>query len=539
MTRTTSPLRDPITRDARRYHSTPAAAQAPADWLPSAGQPIVASRAQQSRYIEAHKDSDWFLRLATKIEAHGDATQSKLLIKFYLFIRDFFPRGFIDQHAHIDGDDVMRHLLCHNEHFVSRHKVSRAAETAFGELEKWMNGFATWQEALKLSKPPNSGRGKKSGWQAPGLHTPAGLLAVLILAYPDPEAKFRTSIGRLEIDWMMQKREGLHVRSGFWKGLTESNVYTVFRAEEPRRADLEALADYKTLFANFVACQEDIRPYLPAWCKHITLTGAPDLNIHGANRSEGVATSYENIHNKNNSDGETNKGSDGVSMDRHSPTNSDDTAGTTSDTSKSTDSDAHATAQEAVRIALRRSHINPATKDLAGLQEWLIKTLRQDPAFGSWCRYWETQINAATNYQQQIIIRSLFRQSLQRVAVFSCEGPGAIGAAYRLLDTADGSRMPEDFPIEQNLRALRKGPYAVCDEANNELYALVEGSLSQTTKDTVQALFKQQAYFVSQLIRSAEHLSIAPKVMDLDAERTRVVIQELQRDQRHQHEAQF
>ena len=231
-TRTTSPSTDTETmaQNVRRACSTPS------NWLPLRRvQPVVASKALQSRYVDGHKNSDWFVRFAADMESR-DSTQSKIVLKFYLFLRDYLPDGLVGEYAHIDGNEVMHHLLCHAEHTASRHKVSRSVETSWGELEKWVGRGATWEEALK-AKPV--GRFKKSGPPA-GLYPPAGVLSILILSHPDPDARFRAQIGRLQIDWMMQKREGLVVRSGFWKGVAETNLHTVFKPEEPRQADVPA-----------------------------------------------------------------------------------------------------------------------------------------------------------------------------------------------------------------------------------------------------------------------------------------------------------
>lgn len=77
---------------------------------------------------------------------------------------------------------------------------------------------------------------------------------------------------------------------------------------------------------------------------------------------------------------------------------------------------------------------------------------------------------------------------------------------YLLLDTADSYVLLEGFPMEETLRALRKRKerkFVLFEEANMELYRLVEGLLDRS-KGTIKALFTQQAYFLSRLLRSKE-----------------------------------
>ncbi|KAI0914037.1 hypothetical protein F4823DRAFT_574226 [Ustulina deusta] len=141
-----------------------------------------------------------------------------MLIKFYLFVRDFIPRGLTGSFSHIKGQDVMDYLLCHSEHTISRHKVTKAADTGFSELERWMGTSDNWQSALQCAKD---------------------------------------------------------VEEGFWKGLNSANLYTVFATEEARRPEFRMLASYTPLFRDFLSCRRDIRPYLQPWCQDIALEEEP------------------------------------------------------------------------------------------------------------------------------------------------------------------------------------------------------------------------------------------------------------------------
>lgn len=114
-------------------------AQDAADWLPHRGPLTLTNKGVHTRYIENNRRGDWFLCLAWAIDKHKhDPVQSKMLCKLYAFMLDFMPQGLAGDFAHIRGDEVMDQLLCHCESTKSRHKVTRQAEHAFSELEKWM-----------------------------------------------------------------------------------------------------------------------------------------------------------------------------------------------------------------------------------------------------------------------------------------------------------------------------------------------------------------------------------------------------------------
>ena len=252
-----------------------------ADWLPytRSSSSTWVSRVLRKENIQALRHHDWFLTLASNISK--DSVQSKMLVKFYLFMRDFIPLRLTGRFAHIDGRDMMHQLLSHaNESTMSRHKVTKHTKIVFAKLGQWMGNSKTWQEALQKARAEvNSGK-EKAGKKlltskAPGLHSPAGLIAVLIIAHPDPESKFRSLVGRLGIEWMMtQDRRKLNVYEGFWRRINSKNLHTVFADtyDKNRKAKVTMLVDYARLFdADFRNCRKDIRPYLPAeFAKELT-----------------------------------------------------------------------------------------------------------------------------------------------------------------------------------------------------------------------------------------------------------------------------
>lgn len=115
-------------------------------------------------------------------------------------------RGQSGPRTHGSGNDLMRHLLCAaNESARSRHKLTRDAEIAFAELAGWMQRSKDWEGALRDATHDD---GEADGG-APCLHSPASMLAILVLSYPDP--KFIRLFGRLQIQWMMELRNQLAI----------------------------------------------------------------------------------------------------------------------------------------------------------------------------------------------------------------------------------------------------------------------------------------------------------------------------------------
>lgn len=100
------------------------------------------------------------------------------------------------------------------------------------------------------------------------LYSPANLVALLVLSYPDP--KYRHWLGRLQMDWMMRDR--VCVREGFWKGLTRDDLAKVFQLSDLRLTEAPLAADYNRRFGRqFKQAIVDIRPFLPAWAKSLNL----------------------------------------------------------------------------------------------------------------------------------------------------------------------------------------------------------------------------------------------------------------------------
>ncbi|KAI0448452.1 hypothetical protein F5B21DRAFT_510133 [Xylaria acuta] len=130
-------------------------AQAPlSDWLPLVRPTPMLSKPMHMKFIKAHKDRDWFLCLAWAMDQHNDGqTQSRMLAKIYLLLRDYLPRGLTGKFGHIYGNDVIDHLLCQvGEHAISRHKATRNADIAFIALEQWIKKGRDFREAIQVAR---------------------------------------------------------------------------------------------------------------------------------------------------------------------------------------------------------------------------------------------------------------------------------------------------------------------------------------------------------------------------------------------------
>ncbi|RWA10339.1 hypothetical protein EKO27_g4766 [Xylaria grammica] len=492
----------------------------PGQWLPYQGEPVMTTKSIQGRFIDTYRDRDWFVQLAMLMEPL-DQTQSKLFLKFYFFLRDFMPYGLIgndnddSSFGHILGNDVMNFLLCQGEHTVSRHKVTKNAEFAFLELEKWMGRGKTWREALQQAQETESDKQRKrrAGWKAPGLHTPAGLLAVLVLAHPDPDSKFRNWVGRLEIDWMIRPRNTLAVKHGFWEGISTDNIYDVFAAEEPRAPQFRFLADYTVLFSQFEACQSDIRPFVQDWARKISLEAprqSPALvgNSHAAEPSTEADTISGHPPDSNAS------GGCDMSSDQDLAGGERDKTGAAEPTH----------ALDSLRMQLT------SYSEGCDLQQWLFDKLLENKdgeVLSYWCYYWQGRIDAVKNLQDQLITRSLFEQSLQRLK--SLYSDASVAEAYMLLDKADEALavpITDTREFLQSIQAIESCHKWL--EARADLRALV-GTGTSHIKDIEKRLAAHQACFLYDLMRLSPFHDHWSNVMAFDTKRIRVAVEDARR----------
>ncbi|KAI0435567.1 hypothetical protein F4803DRAFT_574345 [Xylaria telfairii] len=427
-----------------------------------------------------------------------------MLAKFYVFMHEFFPQGFVGKFKHIRGGEIMQFLLCHpNACSVSRHKATKYTEETWQELRKWMKRGRNWKEASKEAKTIyDQGKliGKKAEWKAPGLHSPAGLLALLIIAYPE-HIKYKEQISALGIEWMIADREKLDVQqTGYWKSLDNENLDGVFQPEEPRKALVDYLADYDRLFGeDFIRCKEDIRPFLQdqAWVQ-------PWVIGH---------IIRETPFNENQDDSEQQEeGRDPPSSESHCPDSNDQTT---------------AKARELY------NHLYPATtRSTTALKEWLAgKASHKGSIFVAWSR-------------------SLIIQSVRRLNSLSNAPAWAKTAdAYMLLDMRDNQlsglqTQGCDMQIEDRQHELMKSPrYAEYVRTTDQFAQLVKGDISEMADGIARCISLQHANFFHMLLfgigRYTDFNQYVMDVISLTRLRTAALIQNIrdrpnqQADSRH------
>ncbi len=129
-----------------------------------------------------------------------------MLARLYCFLCDFVPRGLRGLFDHIGGDDVMGHMLCSDgDTAPSRHRFSKDAQAAWFELDTWMKKGKDWQEAREQAKTDYDSQRQANGsyqktissWKAPGLLSPAGMVALLAIFYPEKVFKLSDRISKL------------------------------------------------------------------------------------------------------------------------------------------------------------------------------------------------------------------------------------------------------------------------------------------------------------------------------------------------------
>lgn len=255
----------------------------------------------------------------------------------------------------------------------------------------------TWREALENASADTEKKGskRKRNGLVPGLHTPAGMLALLTIAHPHDEKFKDWIVQRLQIDWMLtQERTQLEVSDGFWKGVTATNVYQIFAKEEDRQPKVEVLANYTRLFGpDFPVAQKDMRPYLREWAPNLAISnGGSDNSFDKASDARSDLSEHD---------------SDKLS-DCPSPSISSKDGDQQPDIPKFSEQDIS---------ALHKGLFPTTSMPSAELQYWLADRLsvgKEDPLL-YWCQHWEKRLRATAHYQDQLLVQSLFLQSLQRL----------------------------------------------------------------------------------------------------------------------------
>lgn len=416
----------------------------------------------QMSLIKNSKD-DWFMTLAAAV-SEVDLLQSRCLAKAYLLLHDYLPHGLTGVYAHVRGSDIMNVLLSHTtEHAASRHKYSKEATAAFNELEKWMSSGSDWREALEHATPADPGPGpprRKGDTRAPGLHSPAQLLAILTIAHPDSIERFMGRISGLGIEWMYGPRATLDVQHGFWKGINSANLHTCFAPEKSCCPRVSPAVDYDRLFGpGFVSARKDMRPYWPAALRFTAPPGRPE---------------YDEL-----------------------PEDGD----------------------EALRL---REHLEPyASKDAQELEAWLVARLAAASGsedINSWTDHWAERMDRVENFEEQTIVRSLFLQSLCRLQ--SLASAGLMEQSYMLLDVEDSSPRDQIQNAAKASQVARYPPYVAWAALKAQFSSLADSSPACSCE----RLFEEQTDFFCEIFTRPPSPGLVEQVIKFDRLRTQLLL---------------
>ncbi|KAI1265526.1 hypothetical protein F5Y18DRAFT_54253 [Xylariaceae sp. FL1019] len=521
------------------------------DWLPLAREAPFLNRPADKNFIKTRKTRDWLVRFAFALSDEArpvkQPQQGRMLAKVHVFLQDFIPGGLTGSFSHIHGDDVMRYLLSHStEHTVSRHKLTKDAEIAFTQLQEWMSGCQNWQAALKRG---NVGTGdtpkRRLSIKIPGHYSPAGMMAILIIANPAP--KMREMIGKLQIEWMMmQDPKTLKVEGGFWHGINSQNVTNVFLREDYRESEVAFLADYTSIFGkSYTRCKRDIRPFVQPWAQHMELGGElsdsglddpdddPDDSDDSLEDLDGLSLSGLDDHEGH--ERETGQAHRTEAVHNRPERRMAEAAKNTIEEADPMSTDWNATFLGAVEAALHveRDWEAEPYKDFQDHRRWLIGHFEGQPSNSKnilrvWCRSWADRITAADSDEDRLIVRSLFFRSLQSLRSFR-ESPSIAHYtdAFMILDMED-EQVESPIPNPSRLPGDLDGA-SVFEKLGRAVdRALDRSSATVPIEQTIRLMHTRHPIFISEVLTNPITCQYVEDVITLVDYRIKAVIKVLQ-----------
>lgn len=494
--------------------------------LPPADSPLVsAGSLHMGSLIKARKQEHTFLSFADAICYHQhDHAQGWLVARTYAFLHDFMPRGFSGQWSHICGQRVMEILLCHTRSLTAaRHIVAQNACAIFAYLEEWMNRGASWRAAAANAEYENTVY-KKGSVKAPTLCTPEGLVALLILSYPET-TKYLQRIDSLQIGWMMGPHDDIMVKDGFWKGITKDDL-VIFEPSKTRHAKVPLLADYtKLLGEDFLRAQNDHQSF-PEWTQHrVRAQRKQSSDVEASVGDRGCSPSQPpSVEQEDLTENLCIQGSD---VEIPAPEEPDDVVGNASGPAQPLA--VTEVASEPLDLA---RHLHPDTTKISeqDLQTWLSQKLAScshgDILF-FWCEHWAKRMDDACWYEEQAILRSLFLRSLRTVHSLCSVVPEytTMANAFMLLDVEDGRarQVPTDSKSVNGIGRLGGLPlYAPFMKAKAQITRIAQDHGRRVHLD---ALFHEQMGFFYELSTKGPFKVHLEDVVKFDIMRTNRLIQ--------------
>lgn len=326
-----------------------------------------------------------------------------------------------------------------------------------------------------------------------------GMLALLVLAYPD--TRFKERIQELDIGWMLEARDKLDVKQGYWSGINRDTIYTAFLPEEPRTAEMPLLLDYTRLFGeSFTHWRQDVRPCLDGvhWISPLELDGPPSDIEAGPSDDEGEEEPA-------------------VQASALNPT---------------TNTVMPGEGRKSVLSEWRRTFFPGPADTLEELEDWLANRLDRGDGevYSSWCQHWAQRMRKEQHdYQGYSILRSLFTQSLRRLKSYATKTQEAKGeAAYMLLDMEDSQWGPvkRSAVMETAMLQIKKSStFADWEGANANLIQL-GSAYGDNVRDLLRKASTRLDSFFYKIFISPTNVKYVHEIMAFDALRVSVVMED-------------
>lgn len=327
---------------------------------------------------------------------------------------------------------------------------------------------------------------------------------MLIIAHPDPESKFKSWMTKLRIEWMVcQPRQDLKVEHGFWKGLNAKNLSTVFTGplDGGRITGAHQFADYDKLFgATFPACARDIRSFIsPGFSLGPLSKASSDDQPQGDHAGDAEHGQVSRMKRGTNA----HAGESAADVRTASPARV--TLGSPAVQPAIADSSRPAAMEQMLEF---RTNINLPSMDPHGLESWLIKQLVDGdrPLLHGWCRQWQEDISRVDNHQDQLLVRSLFIQSLDRLrkttSVSRSLADGLIAS-----ELAEREVQPLRDPGQTKVALSRMAEFNAWDAAAKQFVTHVEEDTpSHEIRACASGLVTEQLYSIAQFTMRSQFL---------------------------------
>lgn len=318
---------------------------------------------------------------------------------------------------------------------------------------------------------------------------------MLIIAHPNPDSKFKSWVTKLRIEWMVcQARDALNMQHGFWKGLNTKNLGTVFKTplDSGLTIGSHQLAEYDSLFsANFSACTNDIHSFIsPRFALKPLSKASSDGQPHGD-----YVGDAEYGHQSRMKMG-TNAHAGESAADAQSVSTAKVALGSPAREPAEADSSRPAGMEQMLEF---RANINLPSMNPHGLESWLIEQLADGnrPLLHGWCQQWQEDVSSINNHQNQLIVRSLFIQSLDRLRKTSSISR-SLADGLMTSELTERDVQPLLNPDQTKVALSRMAGFNAWDAAAKQFFSHIkEDTPSNEIRSCASGLVTQQFCFIA------------------------------------------